>query len=111
MPDVVQQLEDWRQSVLKDWTDHRVVSALWVDTHIWFFQHIYADLANYDLTLDGWSVREKDRGTLLVLKVTQDDTPYVVFLSSTDATHCMRKARDDLRDGGLKLIPDRFRGN
>lgn len=111
MVDVAKQLDEWRQNVLRDWTDHRLVSDLWIDTHIWFFNHIYADCANCGVTLDGWSVREQDRGTLLVLKVTKDDTPYVVFVSSTDTTHCMRKVRDQMRNGGLKLVPDRFRGN
>lgn len=109
MGDQTQVLDKWRQNVLSDWKDHRLVSSLWVDTHIWFHLHIYADLANFDLQLDSWSFASLDRGTRLVLKVTHEDTPYVVFLSSGTPTECMRKARKALRDGGLKLVPDRYR--
>lgn len=109
MPDVAKQCDEWRQSVLKDWTDHRIVSDLWLDVHIWFYMHLYGDLAKFDLECQGWSVRQKERESLLVVKLTQGETPYVVFVTSSDPTHCMRKFRDMLRNGGPKLVPDRFR--
>lgn len=109
MPDQTKILDDWRQDVLMDFTDHRIVSSLWVDTHIWFYMHLYADLLIHELTLDGWSVRQSERDTLLVLKLTKEDIPYVVFVTSSDPTHCMRKTRDLLRNGGLNLVRDRFR--
>lgn len=109
MADQTKVLDEWRQSVLTDWTDHRVVSSLWVDVHIWFYMHLYADLANLGLECQGWSVRQGERESLMVIKLTQDDAPYVVFVTSTDPTHCMRKLRDLLRNGGPKLVPDRFR--
>lgn len=108
MPDVVQQLTDWRQSVLKDWTDHRIVSSLWLDLHIWWEMHLYADLANLELELTGWSVRELADGVRMVIKVRKEDIPYVVFFHSKDTTGCIRKARNDMRNGGLKLVPDRY---
>ena len=109
MVDVAAQCDDWRQRVLKDWKDHRLVSDLWVDTHIWFYMHLYADLAKHELECQGWSIRQGERDTLLVVKLTQESIPYVVFVTSSDPTHCMRKFRTMLRNGGPELVPDRFR--
>lgn len=109
MPDQREVLDEWRQDVLKDWSDSRLVSSLWLDVHIWWDLHLYADLAEHAIVLDGWTVREEPHGTLLVLKVTREDIPYVVFMSSKDTTGCMRRVREELRNGGLKLFPDKYR--
>lgn len=102
-------LDEWRQNVLREFTDHRIVSDLWLDCVIWFHMHLYADLANFELECQGWTVRQRERETLLVLKVTQRGTPYVVFVTSSDPIHCMRRLRAQFRDGGPKLVPDKFR--
>ena len=109
MADQTEVLDTWRQEAFAEWTDERIVSKDWLDICVWFHLHTYADLVNFGLELDGYSFRKEPDGWLLVLKVTQGDTPYVVFLSSRDTIGCMRKARSYLRNGGFKLYPDRFR--
>ena len=108
MPDVKKDLDDWRQSVLTDFTDHRIVDTHWVDAHIWFFEHMYADLNEFGLECYGYSFKAKHEEWLLVLKVRTEDTPYVVFVSSQNPTRCMSKLRSLLRNGGPKLYEDRF---
>lgn len=108
MPDVLEQLHEMRSKSLEQWTDGRVVERWWIDIHLWFFMHLYADLANLELELRGWSVRESEHDTLMVLRVSQAGTPYVVFITSRDATHCMGKLKKFMRAGELKLVPDRF---
>lgn len=108
MPDVAKQCDEWRHNVLKDWTDHRLVSDLWLDLHIWWNMHLYADLANLELELTGWSVRELGDGVRMVIKVRKEEAPYVVFFHSKDTTGCLRKVREAMRNGGLQLVVDRY---
>lgn len=103
-----EQLDEWRAGVLSEFVDHRVVDALWVDVHIWFFIHLYADLANYNAVYCGVSVRQKDDYTLMVVKVLLGDTPHVVFISGSTATSCMRKLRDKLRDESVNFVVDKY---
>lgn len=102
-------LDEYRDSLLEQWVDERVLAKRWLGIHIWFHLHSYADFANCGLTLQGYSVRESEDDVLLILKVREGDTPYVVFLGSSDTTHCMLKLKRQMRNGGLKLVPDRYR--
>lgn len=105
----VEQLDEWRQSVLSGWTDHRIVDDLWVDLHIWFFMHLYADLAKAGMVLNGMTFSEKYGSWLLVVKVSQDKVPLVAFVSGKNPTSCMRQCRDLLRNGGVNWTRDKYR--
>lgn len=105
----LEQLDTWRQSVLSTWTDHRIADDLWVDVHLWFFLHLYADLVKYGMVVDGYSFREKVRDSLLTLKVHSDEGAYVVFSSSDTTTGCMRRLRERLREGDCKFVVDKYR--
>lgn len=107
--DTRQQLDDWRGAALEGWTDHRIVDDAWVDVQIWFWLHLYADLAQYSLELDGANFSARGDVWLLVLKVHQGDTPLVGFVTSKNPTRCMSKARDLLRNGGLNWSRDKYR--
>lgn len=106
--DVAKDLDDWRAGVLECFTDHRIVSAEWVDAHLWFHLHSYADLAKSGLELRGWTFREKHGDWLLVLKLLSGGTPQVAFVTSANPTRCMLKARKLLRNGGLVVYEDKF---
>lgn len=107
--ETIETLDQWRQDVLRDFTDHRIVDALWVDVHLWFFLHLYADLAKSGTRLEGFSLRDKQDMWLLVLKVTQADLPLVGFVSGSTPTSCMRKLRDRLRKEEMVWSADRYR--
>lgn len=108
MEETVEQLNTWRQEVLSAWTDHRIVDDVWVDHQIWFFMHLYADLAKYGAVCTGYSFREKLQGTLMVLKVVKEENPYVVFVNGSTPTGCIRILRRQLREGELRLVPDQY---
>lgn len=108
MQDTREDLDTWRAAALEQWTDSRIVDAAWVDTHLWFFQHLYADLAQFSLGLRGYSFREKYGEWLLVLRLLQDSIPQVVFVSSKTPTGCMSKLRRMLRSEGIELREDRY---
>lgn len=104
----LKELDDWRQSVVSQWTDHRVVDDLWVDLHIWFWEHLYADLAEYDLYLKGFTLREKADEWLLVLKLWTGETQRVAFCSGDTPTGCIRRLRKRLRGETFETFPDKF---
>lgn len=104
----VEHLSEWRTNVLEGWTDERIVSKRDLDALLWFYQHMYADLANFELTLRGWSYRESEYSSLLVLKVTQGDIPYVVFSGSRDAISCVRKLKLSFQEETFQLVRDKF---
>ena len=93
---------------LSSWNDHRIVDASWVDIHIWFFLHIYADLAKYGLELRGHTLRENYAGWLLVVKVQEGDIPLVGFLSGDTPTACMKRLRNCLRSDEMKWTRDKY---
>ena len=103
-----EQLDAWRLEALSQWTDERIVDASWVDVHIWFFLHAYADLAEMSLELYGVTFRENYAGWLMVVKVRQGDVPLVAFLSGKTPTGCMRHLRNQLREGNLNLSRDKY---
>jgi hypothetical protein len=106
--DNVKNLNEWREASLEQWTDERIVDQEWVDAHIWFHLHSYADFAKSGLELIGWSCRQKHGDWLLVLKVLEGGTQQVGFITSATPTRCMLKVRKLLRNGGLSLYADRF---
>lgn len=106
--ETAEQLDEWRASVLEGFTDERIVSVEWVDAHIWFFAHSYADLGQSGLELRGFTFREKDGDWLLVLKLLQEGIPQVAFVSSANPTRCIQKTRKLLRNGGLTLYEDKY---
>lgn len=108
MPNVPKDLDDWRAGVLEDFTDHRLVDRMWVDAHMWWELHSYADFANLGLVLRGWSFRESHGDWCMVVKVNQEDTPYVVFVWSATPTRCVQKLRKLMRNGGVQLVVDKY---
>lgn len=106
--DTREQLDSWRKEALASWKDHRIVDSEWVDAHIWFWLHLYSDLAQISAELRGVVFREKHGDWLMVLKIRQGDTPLVGFVTSKNPTRCMRKARDLLRNGGLAWSTDKW---
>jgi hypothetical protein len=106
--DTYGQLDEWRQSVLSDFTDHRIVDGLWIDVHIWFWLHLYADLADYDAVFRGVTIRQQEEYVLLVLKVFLAEVPHVVFISGGTPTSCMRKLRDKLRNNEVNFVVDKY---
>lgn len=109
MQDTRATLDEYRTNVLESWNDDRIVPKAWVDTHIWFFLHLYADLNQIGATLDGFNFRQSPDDTLLILKLTKEDLPYVVFVGSSDPTHCMSKLKRQLRAGDIRLLVDQYR--
>jgi len=110
MADTTEDLDAWRAAAIEQWSDGRIVDAAWLDVAIWFFQHSYADFVNLDCELIGFSLRQKHRDWLLVVKVLQGGTQRVGFVSSINPIRCMRKLRDMMRAGELRLMDDRFAG-
>ena len=108
MPDQRAILDEWRETAVGQWQDSRIVDAEWVGVHLWFFQHLYADLAIYERELTGFSFRQKAADWLMVVKVDHLGTQEVVFVSGQNPTRCMRKLRRLLRDGGCSFYPDRY---
>lgn len=106
--ETVDQLDQWRAAALEQWTDTRIVDPSWVDVHIWFFLHAYADLAEHSLVMHGFSLRESYAGWLLVVKATQDDVPLVAFVSGENPTSCMRQFRRGLRETKVNWTKDKF---
>lgn len=107
--DTRQQLDDWRKESLTQWKDSRIVDATWLDAHIWFWQHLYSDLAQISMEFDGVTFRESNGVWLMVLKAHSEGVPLVGFVTSKNPTRCMRKARDLLRNGGLNWSRDKYR--
>lgn len=103
-----EQLDSWREDALSDLRDHRVIDPVWMDVHVWFFLHLYAEFVNVEWVLRGFSFRERDGVWLLVLKVSFDDIPQVVFVSSDTPTHCMSKLRKLLREDQAQFYPDKY---
>jgi hypothetical protein len=103
-----EQLDEWRQNVLGEFVDNRIVDAAWLDCWVWFWLHLYADLANYDSVFRGAVFRQDDDYCLLVLKVSAEDIPQVVFVSGSSPTSCVRKLRNKLRDGSIIFSRDKF---
>ena len=103
-----EQLDEWRADALSDFRDHRVIDALWVDCWVWFWLHLYADLANYDGVFSGAVFRQQDEYTLLVLKAVVEGIPSVVFVSGSSPTSCVRKLRDKLRDASVSFVIDKY---
>lgn len=101
-------LDKWRLETLADWTDKRIVDVETMDIWIWFFEHLYADLVNFQWELAKFSFRQKDLDWLLVAGFDTPEGPQVVFLSSSTPTRCMRKLRSQLRSGELKSYPDKY---
>ena len=108
MKDTRGDLDEWRKAALEKWTDHRIVDDDWLDTHIWFFMHAYADWNQIGCEFTGFSLRQRYGEWLLVVKLLKDGVPYIVFVSSSTPTRSMRKLKDLLRNGGVKLNPDKF---
>lgn len=106
--DVAKDLDKWRADSLEGFVDTRIVDAEWVDAHIWFFLHSYADFAKFGLELIGWTCREKHGDWLLVLKLVEEGTQRVAFVTSVTPTRCMLKARKLLRNSGLLVYDDKF---
>lgn len=109
MSDSVQDLDAWRAEALEQWQDERILSREALEAAVWFFQHSWADFVNLGLTLEGYSFRQDDRGWLMVVKVVGDDIPQVGFVGSKTPTGCMRRLRDAMRNGGLRLSRDKYR--
>jgi hypothetical protein len=103
-----EQLDEWRQDVLSGFTDHRIVDTLWMDVHVWFWQHLYGDLSEYDAVFRGVTIRQQEEYVLLVLKVFLAEVPHVVFISGSTTTSCMRKLRDKLRNNEVNFVVDKY---
>lgn len=108
MSDQTEVLRAWRAEMLEQWKDNRSITSAEVDVLLRFFYHAYADEVKTGATLRGFSFRLKEDDCLLVVKVTRDGVPEVVFVSSSSPMGCMRKWLRMIDSGDIKYLPDRY---
>lgn len=65
-------------------------------------------LVNFGLELTGMNFRQSEDEVLLVLKVVEDDLPYVVFLSGLSPRGCVVRLLLKLDRGTLRKYPDKY---
>lgn len=103
-----EKLDVWRSEALAQWVDERSLTRASIDVWWWFFENLYADLAQIGAVFRGVSWRADDEDCLMVLKVLQGGLPGVVFTGSLTPTRCMAKLRRQIRDGSAKVLEDKY---
>lgn len=104
----IEKLDDWRRDALEQLADERAVSRASLELWWWFHMCLYADLAQHQWELRGYSVRLSEDDCLLTLRIVEDGVPYVVFTGSANTTLCIKKLRRQMRDGTVQVHDDRF---
>lgn len=106
--ETVETLNTWRQEALQDFKDTRIVSREWLDTWVWFWCHLYADLGQLDGEFRGVVFRQNEYHVTMVFKALVTGVPSVVFITSDTTTHCVQKLRSKMRDGTCTFYPDKY---
>ncbi|MGB7033874.1 MAG: hypothetical protein WBF29_20740 [Syntrophobacteria bacterium] len=101
---VTQELE----AAMEQWTDMRVMHV--DDLYDLLLFHSYGQkvLSQNGLTLMGHQVRRKNGQWLLTVKVTQNDTPLIAYITSGTPTGCIRLFVTQLETDRLRWSQDRY---
>lgn len=79
-----------------------------VETWAWWFTRMVNEFEERGWTYRGASIRYDGWSTLLVVKGRHEGTPYVVFVTERNTTHCMRVFRKMLDEGRVEWRQDKF---
>lgn len=105
---VLEQLSQHRQFVLSQVTEWQGFDEDEVEAAMWFLFHLEQHLSQLGYVLRGHSFRYSDDEVLLVLKVSKDGTPLVVFRNSLTTTRCVQGLQRGLAAGTLVFYPDKY---
>lgn len=79
-----------------------------VETWAWWNGRMVNVLEAADITYRGTSIRYNEWSTMMVVKVSMGDAPWVVFVTERDTTGCMRLFRRLLQEDRVKWKADQF---
>lgn len=102
--EMLQELE----AATDQWTDQRIIHK--DDLRDLLMLHIYGQkvFSELGMGLSGWVCRQRNGQTLLTVKVTEDQTPLVVFITSASPMGCVSKLFDLMEKDRLSYSRDRY---
>jgi len=108
MVDHAENEKSFRARALEQWTDSRVMSAEYLDSVLWFCQHMESQFSRAGMVYRGCVFRSRDDEVLLVVKAIVEGVPSVAFLSGLGTTHCVHRLHRKWEEGTLNWHDDKY---
>lgn len=96
------------EAAMEQWTDNRLIHSDDLEDLLAFLLYLPAVLSQSGLKYHGFSCRQQNGATRLMLKASENGTPLVAFVTAPTTTHSIVRTLDLLLEDRIRWNRDKY---